>query len=152
MKCEAGIHSFFCKGEGTTTDHMTPKCLGRLDEMKWVFEKDNFQHLDERCHALKDFDTPERLELRLRQIDGKFISLTEYLEQLSFEVIHTTEWDEKELSTLLKTYINRPAELAMILEEMVFLSPLDWDYNNAEPKKSPLTSEDKNWIKNGPRG
>ncbi len=125
MKCEAGIHSPHCQGEGKTRDHFTPRCLGALDNMKWVHGKENFQFLDEQCHEIKDHDTVGRLRLRERQKAGVFISLDEYLRIMFLELIHTTEWDEKELAVLLKTYCNRPVELAMILEEIEFLSPID---------------------------
>lgn len=135
MKCEAEIHSSNCQGKGITRDHFTPRCLGDFDHLKWVNREENFQYLDPHCHTLKDQDTSARLKLRVRQANGAFISLDQYHKEFIFEIEHITEWDEDDLAYILDLYADTPEALAMILEEIEFLSPtpgLGYNTNDSE--------------------
>ena len=79
--CEAPIHNESCDGVGSTVDHFTPKCIGKL--WGWSYEqinaKENIQYLSEPCHKDKDRTTEARLLLARKQLKGAYISLEYYL-------------------------------------------------------------------------
>lgn len=79
--CEyPGEHHPDCNGIGSTKDHITPKCIGKI--LKWSQkEKEdtrNIQFLSEACHRMKDKETPYLLALARKQKNGGTIFFGEH--------------------------------------------------------------------------
>lgn len=69
-QCEAPEHHPSCDGIGSTRDHFTPRCIGKLLgwDKKKINSPDNIQWLSPACHIAKDRDTPLRKEVLKMQL------------------------------------------------------------------------------------
>lgn len=83
-QCEAVFHSIDCSGRGSTKDHFTPRCIGKLFHIgRRVHRKENIQYLSKACHRDKDYTTPFRLGLTKKQVEKEvFRSLDDYRERV----------------------------------------------------------------------
>lgn len=111
--CEAPEHHENCDGRGTSIDHFTPKCIGKL--MGWsrsqINAPENLQWLSDPCHTAKDIDTPLRKEVLRRQLkEGLSIPFETHVavfEQRSLEPLNSIEMVQGQEYQIPKTQSSR---------------------------------------------
>ena len=79
--CEAPEHVENCHGMGTTKDHFTSECIGKV--WGWSQEQldseENIQYLSPQCHIEKDKTTALRRDILRQQLRGELnLTFTEH--------------------------------------------------------------------------